>query len=108
MNGFEVTHPLKATDHTVLLVYGMSMDMKIFTFRLPGECVPVSVGLNQFLPVSPAPRELLFLLAEITTLVTGNCNILTEGEGYCKDCRMRKCLLKGMDRDKVEDIQGAS
>ena len=36
MNGFEVTHPLKATDHTVLLVYGMSMDMKIFTFRLPG------------------------------------------------------------------------
>ena len=38
MNGFEVTHPLKATDHTVLLVYGMSMDMKIFTFRLPGQC----------------------------------------------------------------------
>ena len=43
MNGFEVTHPLKATDHTVLLVYGMSMGMKIlistfFTFRLPGQC----------------------------------------------------------------------
>ena len=40
MNRFEVTHPLKATDHTVLLVYGMSLDMNIFTFRLPGQCEP--------------------------------------------------------------------
>ena len=30
---------MKATDHTVLLVYGMPMGMKIFTFRLPGWCV---------------------------------------------------------------------
>ena len=48
MNGFEVTHPLKATDHTVLLVYGMSMDMKIFTFRLPGLCVILTISTAIF------------------------------------------------------------
>ena len=52
MNGFEVTHPLKATDHTVLLVYGMSMDMKIFTFWLPGQCVIhlISISPRQSYP----------------------------------------------------------
>ena len=39
MNGFEVTHPWNRTDNTVLLVYNTSMDMKIFTFGLPGQCV---------------------------------------------------------------------
>ena len=38
MNGFKVTHPWNRTDDTVLLVYNMSMDMKIFTFGLPGQC----------------------------------------------------------------------
>ena len=38
MNGFEVTHPWNPTDYTVLLVYNMSMDTKIFTFGLPGQC----------------------------------------------------------------------
>ena len=38
MNGFEVTHPWNRTDDTVLLVYNMSMDTKIFTFGLPGQC----------------------------------------------------------------------
>ena len=38
MNGFEVTHPWNRTDDTVLLVY--NMDMKIFTFGLPGQCEP--------------------------------------------------------------------
>ena len=36
MNGFEDTHPRNATDHTDLLVYNMSMGMKIFTFQVPG------------------------------------------------------------------------
>ena len=39
MNGFEVTHPWNRTADTVLLVYNMSMDTKIFTFGLPGQCV---------------------------------------------------------------------
>ena len=38
MNGFEVTHPWNRTDDTVLLVYNTSMDTKIFTFGLPGQC----------------------------------------------------------------------
>ena len=45
MNGFEVTHPWNRTDDTVLLVYNTSMDTKIFTFGLPGQC-----DINRYLP----------------------------------------------------------
>ena len=38
MNRFNDTHPQKATDHTVLMVYNTSIDTKIFTFQLPGWC----------------------------------------------------------------------
>ena len=35
MNRFNDTHPQKATDHTVLMVYNTSIDTKIFTFQHP-------------------------------------------------------------------------
>ena len=38
MNGFNDTHPQKATDLTVLMVYNTSIVTKIFTFQLPGWC----------------------------------------------------------------------
>ena len=54
MNGFEVTHPWKATDHAVLLVYNRSMGMKIFTFRLPGQSTHLSLCLRSKSKPSPA------------------------------------------------------
>ena len=38
INRLYVTHPWNRTDDTVLLVYNTSMDTKIFTFGLPGQC----------------------------------------------------------------------
>ena len=41
INRLYVTHPQKATDHTVLLVYNTSMGITIFIIRLPGWCVDI-------------------------------------------------------------------
>ena len=38
MNRFKVTHPWKATDNTLLMVYDTCPVTKIFTFKLPGGC----------------------------------------------------------------------
>ena len=64
MNGFEVTHPWNPTDDTVLLVYNMSMDTKIFTFGLPGQCALDSVVTNT------APRPHPSTSSDMTLLLT--------------------------------------
>ena len=48
MNRFNDTHPQKATDHTVLMVYNTSIDTKIFTFQLPGWCVKTTLLIEGF------------------------------------------------------------
>ena len=53
MNGFNDTHPQKATDHTVLMVYNTSIDTKIFTCQLPGWCESSLSLYNFTFSVSP-------------------------------------------------------
>ena len=48
MNRFNDTHPQKATDHTVLMVYNTSIDTKIFTFQLPGWCAMLLIMRRKF------------------------------------------------------------
>ena len=46
MNGINDTHPQKATDRTVLMVYNTSIVTKIFTFPLPGWCARAFLELS--------------------------------------------------------------